>query len=162
MFILFETTGHYPDERVVTAIAASRHEISIEAYKVEVDAERTRLESIQLRLHELFVKTIENNPKATPTLQPYDRPKWPPGLGLHQITQAMNDERQAWEDHNRAIQDEAVRINNEWQANVWWPTYKAFALAEGLEVPEVQPEHIPYGQSYFEERRYHIEVVPEV
>ena len=154
MFILFE--------RQVVAIAASRNELSLEAHKAQVDAERTRLENIQIRLHELYIKTVTDKPKAALTLQRYERPKWPPGLGKDQITQAMLDERQAWEDHNRAMIDEATRINKEWQTNVWWPTYKAFALAEGLEVPEVQPERLPYGQSYFVERHYHIEVVQEV
>jgi hypothetical protein len=161
MFILFATRGEYEDKEE-WAIAASKDESKLLQHAEELKAARAKEEDFQTRLHQLYIDTINANPKPVPTRQRYERPRWAPGLGKEQITQEMREERKAWEENERLLNEEYITINIEWQHNVWFPVYRAFLATEGREVPETIDMHTSTGHSYFEEIRYHTEEVPEL
>jgi hypothetical protein len=162
MFVLIAVKGSY-DDREEWVVAASRDEAKLTQHAADLQAARATEEEFQMRLRQLFVDTEKANPKRDAQLKAYDKPKWPPGLGVNQITQAMRDERQAWEDHQQAIFAEYTEINFDWQEQVWYPVYREFMKAEGREIPEgklVFSDTI--GEAYFEEIMYHTEEVPEL
>lgn len=80
-------------------------------------------------------------------------PRWPTGLGKHQITQEMRDERQAIYDYNARVHEENAAMYNKWQQEVVLPAIHAYL--QFMEVPEDKYEK--YYSAVYTEKTFYVE-----
>jgi hypothetical protein len=161
MFIVVASGGEY-DEAWSRVKVCSKDPAKLQAYITGKVNDRIASEEFQSRLSDLYQKTVDTYPKRERTLENYEKPRWSPGLGKHQITQTMIDEREAWQTHYNAVMAEITEIENEWRDNVWYPIYRQFLIDEGKPVPEVLVYGETMGTKYFPTVRYEIEEIPEL
>jgi hypothetical protein len=143
MFIVVASGGEY-DEAWSSVKVCSKDPAKLQAYITGKVNDRIASEGFQSRLSDLYQKTVDTYPKRERTLENYEKPRWSPGLGKHQITQAMIDEREAWQTHYNAVMAEITEID------------------EGKPVPEVLVYGETMGTKYFPTVRYEIEEIPEL
>jgi len=159
MFIVVSSGGSHDEAWESTEVCSSDKD-KLELYIADRKAAIAKERDFQSRLHELYVDFATKNPKRAGTIVRYDKPKWASGIGQHQITQAMKDERAAWQANYDAYMAELNSIEQDWIHNLWKPVYFKFLTDEGRPLPEVFS--METGRTYFEDVYFEINEIPEL
>lgn len=107
--------------------------VKADAHVAELEAAYHRRQQIDEGVRKVRDHIDATNPKPTP-IATKDTPRWPSGLGKHQITQQMRDERMVIERQNEITMELNIIAYNKWQTEVVLPAINAYLHSMG--VPE--------------------------
>jgi hypothetical protein len=162
MYLVTASRGSH-DNREDWVEVCSTNRPKLETWIAERKVENAAEQAFQIKLADLYEQFRNDNPIPVPTtLHKQEIPRWAPGLGKAQITENMQQERQAAIDNNRLLNEVANQLQDDWVQNKWFPTYRQFLVDQGRVPKEQLWLHETLGSRYWDEIYFSIQEIEQI
>lgn len=151
LFIVFHEGGRWSDETFSYPVKAWSTRDAAEKHVEELTEKLEHKRRIAEGMREVRNAMIKANPAPNMPKGSLPKPKWPAGLGAHQITQEMRDERARVDAHNDKIQAEYSAAYQEWSEHVIGKAKREYLRSQGI--PDSTPS-VVYDSVPDENQRY--------